>query len=538
MKRLMTQQCFVLFVLCFSFLFSASQLAAQEAPIHKKITIIKKTIDENGVETVEKIVKEGTSDDVQMSLGDIDIEVLEDGQKIIKKRIIEKDGEGNIIEENEDIQIINIDSDNINVEGSDIEIISPDCERKIMIWTDENGEKKQYKLNKKDGANDVRIYKFKHKTDEKYDIDKIIKELDKEGVKINGERSVFLDIDKMKEEKSRAFLGVTMGYMEGSKGVLINSVIDETAASKAGLKAKDIITELDGKKVKDASALIKIVDAKKPGDEISIAYLREGKLSTAKTKLLPRSESAHMFHRIKKYRKHGGGRYADRISTWMKEKKGKCRVVESLTKPWLGVYITDDKDKGAYVESVIEETAAEKMGLQEGDIIYKINNTNIGSIDELIDFVKAQKSGDLLKVKLRRANNKIKVKGNLGERKVMNVMWKDCGENSTLEEEVEKENIESWKPLSKILNIESASIYPNPSNGTFNLKFQLSEKLPISITVVDVSGKEVYTERVNDFDGFYDKEINVSEASNGVFFVNIAQGDKIFSEKIIINKGF
>lgn len=62
-------------------------------------------------------------------------------------------------------------------------------------------------------------------------------------------------------------------------GVLINTVRENSPAAKAGLKAGDVITEVDGKAVKGNLDLIRSINAKKEGD-ITVTYVRDGKRQT------------------------------------------------------------------------------------------------------------------------------------------------------------------------------------------------------------------------------------------------------------------
>lgn len=55
------------------------------------------------------------------------------------------------------------------------------------------------------------------------------------------------------------------GVADG-KGVLVTSVTDEGAAAKAGIKAGDVITAIDGEKVEDAGDLSRAINRKKEGD--------------------------------------------------------------------------------------------------------------------------------------------------------------------------------------------------------------------------------------------------------------------------------
>jgi serine protease Do len=78
-----------------------------------------------------------------------------------------------------------------------------------------------------------------------------------------------------KPRKRHATLGVIPA--DGAKdleGVQIADVLHGSPAQKAGLRAGDIITELDGKPVKNEKDLQKILDSKSPGDKVSITIKR------------------------------------------------------------------------------------------------------------------------------------------------------------------------------------------------------------------------------------------------------------------------
>jgi membrane-associated protease RseP (regulator of RpoE activity) len=69
--------------------------------------------------------------------------------------------------------------------------------------------------------------------------------------------------------------------VKSGKGVLITKVLDETAASKMGLKINDVILTLNGKTVDKVEELHELLSEQKLGDEIEISYLRYGLLKEA-----------------------------------------------------------------------------------------------------------------------------------------------------------------------------------------------------------------------------------------------------------------
>lgn len=74
-------------------------------------------------------------------------------------------------------------------------------------------------------------------------------------------------------------------YFEVDHGVLIESVMEDSPAEKAGLKAGDVITEISGKKIEDYGDLIRTVNYYDPGETVEIKYSRKGKASSVKVEL-------------------------------------------------------------------------------------------------------------------------------------------------------------------------------------------------------------------------------------------------------------
>lgn len=76
--------------------------------------------------------------------------------------------------------------------------------------------------------------------------------------------------------------------------------------------------------------------------------------------------------------------------------------------------------------------------------------------------------------------------------------------------------------------------YPNPSNGKFDLVFNLSTKADTEIRIFDPNGKEIYNEKRKDFSGEYFHQLDISEHGSGTYILKISQGDKSVSKKIIV----
>ena len=95
-----------------------------------------------------------------------------------------------------------------------------------------------------------------------------------------------LDDLKSKGSVSRGWLGLslvdvpsdmadTMGASEGGVGVA--QVTAGTPGEKAGLRAGDIVTSLDGTPVDAADDIVRTIGGHKPGDKVKLAFVRDGK---------------------------------------------------------------------------------------------------------------------------------------------------------------------------------------------------------------------------------------------------------------------
>jgi len=75
------------------------------------------------------------------------------------------------------------------------------------------------------------------------------------------------------------------GYFGAKDGVLVTSVADGSAASRAGLKAGDVITAINGQAVRSREDLLRGLREAPDSDEVTIGIVRDKKDSTVKAKL-------------------------------------------------------------------------------------------------------------------------------------------------------------------------------------------------------------------------------------------------------------
>jgi|GEM_PF-5657703 len=94
-----------------------------------------------------------------------------------------------------------------------------------------------------------------------------------------------IQLHELDESMASYFSGAEVG------SALVLKVVDESAAAKAGIKAGDVITSLDGETIEEPDDVIAALEEYEEGDEISIEYLRKGKKASAKATLEGRETS-------------------------------------------------------------------------------------------------------------------------------------------------------------------------------------------------------------------------------------------------------
>jgi len=83
-----------------------------------------------------------------------------------------------------------------------------------------------------------------------------------------------LKAGKNEAESRRPFLGIQFDQKSTKEGVELESVQPGGAAEKAGIKAKDVIVEFDGKKIAVFDDLRETILRKSPGDKVKVKVLR------------------------------------------------------------------------------------------------------------------------------------------------------------------------------------------------------------------------------------------------------------------------
>ena len=164
-------------------------------------------------------------------------------------------------------------------------------------------------------------------------------------------------VDSEKEKGNE----VDLGTMEG---IYVAKVVDDGAAAEAGLKEGDVITHINDQKIKSFGELQNIIAQKRPGDKITINYLRNKKKQTA--------------------------------TLTLKNEQGNTKVVKNADIDVLGGQfraITDQQKEQMNIGFGLEVLKVnggklKDAGVPKGFIIQRVNDESIKSIEDLQKVVK------------------------------------------------------------------------------------------------------------------------------------------------------
>jgi hypothetical protein len=221
---------------------------------------------------------------------------------------------------------------------------------------------------------------------------------------------------------------------------------------------------------------------------------------------------------------------------------------------------TGFSEDGVPILGIIEDSGAEAAGLLAEDVITAINGITVEEMEDVIDALTDLEAGTTVSINYLRNGSAEQTNATLGDcgdvvqiEEIEKVIEMDGGFNFDTDENkmviIKKRNgqadeIVEWNEETEIeespvgqfqntLELKALDVFPNPTKGMVLVQFEAPSKSTI-VKVVDLSGKEIYKEELNNFDGVYNKELDLSKAAKGTLILSIQQGDSVFSEKLIL----
>lgn len=156
-------------------------------------------------------------------------------------------------------------------------------------------------------------------------------------------------------------------------GVIINKVLPNSTADKAGFKKDDLITEIDGYKIFNYYRLLGVLGIYPVGSKVSFKIKRGSEI----IKLAVALEKRKAVSAVPK------------------------RSVNNT--PYLGILFSPTTTEGGIqIEKVLEGSGAAEAGLHAGDILTHFEGKEVKTPQELINMIKSKKIGDKVMIKVKR----------------------------------------------------------------------------------------------------------------------------------------
>jgi serine protease Do len=207
-------------------------------------------------------------------------------------------------------------------------------------------------------------------------------------IPINMAKSIYEQL-KASGKVVRGYLGVVIQDLEpgmseffgvdNGRGALVASVMEDSAADKAGIKSDDIIVEIEGEAVTGASELMNRVAARRPDSKVKLVVLRDGERKTLTVILDKRPP---------------GGPQAGSEDAAAQNQLGLS--VRTLTED-LAERLGYENLSGVVVAEVESGSLAQEYGIEPGMLITEVNRQPVRNVRQFNEaLAKAQKGGKVL----------------------------------------------------------------------------------------------------------------------------------------------
>lgn len=190
---------------------------------------------------------------------------------------------------------------------------------------------------------------------------------------------------------NKALLGVITEKMEAA-GATIKEVSKDSPADKAGLREGDVITRINEKQISEPQDLYESIGELKPGDKVTVTYLRDGKSAKATATLDERKDMEARTFRMPQ------GMDRDLFRFHMPEMRDAPGGGKRL-----GLSVQDTEDgKGARVLRVTPGSAAEKAGFKTDDVITAIAGKTVNNAKDVAETYSDNKEKESISASIKR----------------------------------------------------------------------------------------------------------------------------------------
>jgi serine protease Do len=202
---------------------------------------------------------------------------------------------------------------------------------------------------------------------------------------------------KSKGEVTRGWMGVGIQDLtpelaeyykvKGETGVLVTQIFEGDPADKAGIKANDIITAVNGEPVTSSRELSRRIAALGVGQKAEITIMRDGREKTVTVETAKRQDEQTLASK----------------ETENDDKLGLS--LQSLEPEMAARLGYDEAEKGVLVTGVEGGSKADKAGVQQGDLVKEINRKPVTGMDDFRKQLNKVKKGDPIMLLLKRGQS-------------------------------------------------------------------------------------------------------------------------------------
>ena len=179
------------------------------------------------------------------------------------------------------------------------------------------------------------------------------------------------------------------GLKPGQKGVAISEVDPNTPGAKAGLQVGDVIIAVNGNPVQDENSFRIQVAGMAPGTKVELRIVRNGEELTVPVTLAENTQLARALRG-----RNGRGPGGDQGSSEQSALSGV--QVDSISQELQQRLNLPPRVTGVVVTDIAEGSSAAEAGLQEGDVIERVNHQKVASPADFDAAVKASGNRQVL----------------------------------------------------------------------------------------------------------------------------------------------
>jgi Secretion system C-terminal sorting domain len=88
----------------------------------------------------------------------------------------------------------------------------------------------------------------------------------------------------------------------------------------------------------------------------------------------------------------------------------------------------------------------------------------------------------------------------------------------------------------QFINTSTLSVYPNPASGNVHVNFESKVSNTVTIQLMDVTGRIVYTQSANVQTGLNNLNIDISSCNHGLYMMNIKSNQQVLTSKVSVIK--